>query len=623
MRIYVSQSNGSDSFGNGTYTFPFQTLTTAFSQAQNGDEIFAFSGTYNEQFIIDFNIKRVSFTGQQSSPPVIQGNLNDIFQIIGHNIIVPYIPITFQNLLLSTSDGFSAINFISGFANLINFQNIKIIGNNLITPYLSTGIIVNVNCNLDSIIAKQCSFEFLDTAINIPKIANAISNGFASNIDISQSLFQDCSRRAIYCERLSDSSIENCQFLACGIESSYGINGGKAIDLNLKNGNYANVYIHNNNYNDCGLGVQHGGAIAVKARGSDISDSSFTSFPATIINFQIYACDLTNNERGIIAGEPGVNLHWDINNAGNNQLFIINNSFFGNNITYVGLNSPGGAVVNLLDNTFIPLQNNWWGDSSGPDDSLEIFGASYPYQALGTGDKLITPFLLIQPWLISAPTNIGILFSIQPSTIVPYFFAYDSLNSSVESNCAYSGQFFEAEAIERKYLPLFAFWNEKSFAFRYYDDPIMFDRFYNYIRINPFCIKSLSIQNGDKENDILNKMNSFTQNMQFIFIGMQGNIVTVTFLDNTNFSFQIDLPLNFQLEFIDLSLQLQDLNPIELDRLRWLILAGNLGRQFINEDQKIAVNIETYNYFKEKSIGGGNAFEEYLKKLIKFMENII
>ena len=129
---------------------------------------------------------------------------------------------------------------------------------------------------------------------------------------------------------LSDATFTNVQVIDNGVfpgavQLSEKMAAG--FDINLKDGTYSNLTFNNLTVTGNGLQTPYGAGIMIKARGTG-SDSSYSSYPATLTNVTFNGGTFTGNERGIRFGEPGKA------NTGPTNVTIHNANISGNVQTY-------------------------------------------------------------------------------------------------------------------------------------------------------------------------------------------------------------------------------------------------------------------------------------------------
>jgi parallel beta-helix repeat protein len=139
------------------------------------------------------------------------------------------------------------------------------------------------------------------------------------NVHIINSRFINNTLKGIYIEKLSESTIENCNFKGNGHEHY----AGAGIDINAKYTEYSNIMIKGCTFVDNGTESSYGGGILIKERGTG-DDSSYSSAPATLTNVTIEGCTFESNPKAIVLGEYGVK------NTGPTSVVITNATYIDN-----------------------------------------------------------------------------------------------------------------------------------------------------------------------------------------------------------------------------------------------------------------------------------------------------
>ena len=110
--------------------------------------------------------------------------------------------------------------------------------------------------------------------------------------------FENADQKAIYVEALTNSTIQDCQFINCGTKEDGAHSMSSAVDINLKYGIYEDIRIKECYFEGNGAGL--GGALLIKAR----DDGSYADESATLTGVTITGCTFTDNNRDIVFGEP-------------------------------------------------------------------------------------------------------------------------------------------------------------------------------------------------------------------------------------------------------------------------------------------------------------------------------
>ena len=117
--IYVKANGGSDLAGRGSYTNPYQTLSRAMDDANDGDAIYFFNGTYSyNSFVIN---KNVTLFGQSQERTIFTGNGNHGI-IIVNATDVSFINLSFRDGYADDSQriGGAIKSTVGGNLNVIN-----------------------------------------------------------------------------------------------------------------------------------------------------------------------------------------------------------------------------------------------------------------------------------------------------------------------------------------------------------------------------------------------------------------------------------------------------------------------------------------------------------------------
>ena len=340
--IIVAKDNSGD----------YNNIQDAINDANPGDQIRVYSGTYEENIHID---QSISITGNGSSATTILGKFTD-------------------NVVVISSDSVA----ISGFS---------IIGKNASESY--SGIYVESDYN--NISMNKCSNNSYGVYF------------YKSNHNvISNNIVEENGQIGIY---LRDSS--NNTFSSNVCDSN---NGPGLFIRDSENNNFSGMIASNNrNYGIFTRSSCNNTYSQITVQNSNEGISLRDSVNSSIVN-----CILFNNEIGIKLYSTSGCIMRNNTLSNNNQGFsldasedndILLNSLFensigieldresySNDISYNNIfnNSDYGIYVDREPNENVNASNNWWGDPSGPYHAEN--------NSAGTGDN-VTDYVEFDPWL--------------------------------------------------------------------------------------------------------------------------------------------------------------------------------------------------------------------------------
>lgn len=176
----------------------------------------------------------------------------------------------------------------------------------------------------------KCNFDGFEFGIyrDLPKDTTA-----KATMNLTGCTFENADQKAIYVEALTNSTIQDCQFINCGTKEDGAHSMSSAVDINLKYGDYENITIKDCYFEGNGAGL--GGALLIKAR----DDGSYADKSATLTGVTITGCTFTDNNRDIVFGEPMKN------NAGPTDVMIDDVTIEPSTTTLPGKQNINGAEV--------------------------------------------------------------------------------------------------------------------------------------------------------------------------------------------------------------------------------------------------------------------------------------
>ena len=396
--VYTSATGNNANDGLSAST-PKLTIAAAYALAVNGDIIMVDAGTYFESLNLS---KRLTITGASSTLTTltdanpcsfnsgttgIQVNssgtsLSDLrVTNFDRGIIVQTHSVTLTNVSSSSNCNFG-ITMALG-ANNIELSNCKFNNNTL------TGIRVGTAHQLKNVLINNT--EAMGNEIGI-SVSSSFSSGQKPNIfdsvTITNSNFSNNTKRGMYFEKLSNALIEGNIINNSGTLSTDSTNAG--VDINVKQGNYANIIIRNNEITNCGsLGSAtiptKPCAMVIKGRDDGINGGTLDN--VTVQNNYIHG-----PRNGLRIGE--VNAF----NAYPTNITITENTF-----------QVGEAVDDLLNfttNSNIPATCNWFGINNAASIASLVNGSfNYiPYLVNGTDNSGAVGF---QPTPVTLTASAG------------------------------------------------------------------------------------------------------------------------------------------------------------------------------------------------------------------------
>ncbi len=311
--------------GSGNYT----TIQSAINAASNGDIIFVYPGTYNENIFID---KSITLMGEDRDNTIIKGNnLNATVGITGEGI---------------------------------NLQ----------------GFTIKNDGSQDGVYTSTSAHTFTDNIFT--QTSRGIHLYYSSENTITTNLFYDNTHSGVYMEVGQNTTISENEFYnntdeaiyltGCGtsyIERNLIHNNGKGIHAFQANSNIIrNNVIVSNSY-----GIHFAGMITVHSNFNTISHNKINDNTICGIRIEhsefnkIEFNEIKGNGRGIQFDMTGVNLIRNNNITSSVVVEIDLSLSFGDIITKNNIdNSQQSLVLIQINIGLADASNNWWGSTQWP-----------------------------------------------------------------------------------------------------------------------------------------------------------------------------------------------------------------------------------------------------------------
>ena len=425
---YVA-TDGDDDPGNGSSSFPFETIQYAVDSASDGDTILVEAGTYFEDVTVDKD--RLTLRSLTTWSATIDGEDYGI-ELTGNGLTVE--DFTIKNSvygIVVNGDQTEDVTFSSNWFSNISNDGISFAG---------------------EVTIDGCSVTIEDNDI----FSSGIGIYMAGDVDILQNVdikildnyMDDCDNSGIYVDEIDPDGndisfkIENNDIsLSSGMSGSYGIYMNNAerttwIKDNTITGDYDSgiyiylsgqygkdpllLYVDNNEVGECEYGIymyelfeNFGGSIYT--RDNTIYECSYgiyldyVGYDRDADGFKVYVEDnyITDcNDYGLVLYEFFYNTTGEIYVQGNTFIendngmlvdegnfleestFVLKNNNFQDNLFY-GVENITGLLIDAPD--------NWWGDPSGPYDPVSAMDNPSYDNPDGLGDE-VTEFVDYTPW---------------------------------------------------------------------------------------------------------------------------------------------------------------------------------------------------------------------------------
>ncbi|MBK6450470.1 MAG: right-handed parallel beta-helix repeat-containing protein [Saprospiraceae bacterium] len=265
--------------------------------------------------------------------------------------------ITLQDLVVTGNTTYG-VNFTSG-----NLSNVVLSGSEISSSGI--GFKMGTAATIDGL---NISNSIIKDNVEGISVANSSAGVDAlNNVSITNTTFDNNSRKGIYIEKLSNATFDNITVNNCGIDPTYGSNSG--IDLNLKYDDFVNITITNStitNSGATGTSSYPGGRPAISVSVRDDSPS-YNSNPATLNGFTF-----SNNTVSV----PNHMLAFE-SVAGPSNAVLINNDLS-------ALVSGKYSVINTGQSDIV-LTCNWHGSSVYATIQAQLI-------ATGTGDNILSTY---------------------------------------------------------------------------------------------------------------------------------------------------------------------------------------------------------------------------------------
>ena len=165
----------------------------------------------------------------------------------------------------------------------------------------------NIPYSVNALTVTGCVIENFDYGMYF---SNSSENNKTVSATITDTIIQNCLNKAMYLETLTDSKIENCQFLNNGKIIATTADQFKdticGIDINLKYGDFKDIAVTDCVFTNNGLNnkLDNGGALMIKARGTGKeTNEGYIDHPAKLTGVTISGCKFSGNNKDIVLGE--------------------------------------------------------------------------------------------------------------------------------------------------------------------------------------------------------------------------------------------------------------------------------------------------------------------------------
>ena len=392
--VYTTAVGNNSNDGLSAST-PKLTIGAVYSLASNGDIVMVDAGTYFESLTLN---KRLTITGASSTLTIITNStacatngltINSSGTSINNLQVTNFIGgITVLTTKVTLNDVSSSSNcnfgITMGFgANNIELNSCKFNNN------IGSGIRVGTAHQLKKVLITNTESKGNEFGIYV---ASSFSSGQKPNIfdsvTITNSNFSNNSRRGMYFEKLSNALIEGNIINNSGTLSSDSTNAG--VDINVKQGDYANIIFRNNEITSCGsngVAVNPNRACAMVVKGRDDGANG-----GTLNNVLITGNYITGPQNGLRVGEIGAVNAYPTN-------ITVTENFLGNGFA-------NKALINYTSNSITAATCNWFGTVNAATIASKVTGSfTYiPYLVNGTDNSGATGF---QPTPVTLTASAG------------------------------------------------------------------------------------------------------------------------------------------------------------------------------------------------------------------------
>jgi len=231
----------------------------------------------------------------------------------------------------------------------IELDNVRVIGTTSEgTP--ESGVRIDGSTTLNNFVVTDSEFSNMGYGMIFHNNENNPST--VQNIEISNTIFNNNGIKGFYTEKLSDAVFSEVTATNNGkiaLSPSWADASNAGIDINLKFGDYQNIFFNNLTLIGNGIDSSNGAGLTIKARGNG-DDVSYSSNPATLNNIEIDGGLFVENNIGISFGELNQN------NTQPTEINIRNTNIY-ENVLY--------GVSNFLSEVIVNAENNWWGTNDG------------------------------------------------------------------------------------------------------------------------------------------------------------------------------------------------------------------------------------------------------------------
>jgi len=396
--VYTTAVGNNSNDGLSAST-PKLTISAAVTLASNGDIIMVDAGTYFESLNLS---KQLTITGAGMNLTILADANTCTFNSGTTGIQVNSLGTNISNILVTNFDrgiiiqgANSTLTNVSSSSNCnfgitlgLNANNVQLL-NCKFNNNAFTGIRVGTAHQLKKLLINNTEATGNEIGISV---AASFSSGQKPNIfdsiTITNSNFSNNSRRGMYFEKLSNALIEGNIINNCGTSSTDSTNAG--VDINVKQGNYANIIFRNNEVTGCGsngVAVNPNRTCAMVVKGRDDGANG-----GTLNNVLITGNFITGPQNGLRVGEIG-----SVNASPTN--ITVTENFLGNGFA-------NKALINYTSNNITAATCNWFGTTNTSAIAALVNGSftTTPFLVTGTDNSGATGF---QPTPVTLTANAG------------------------------------------------------------------------------------------------------------------------------------------------------------------------------------------------------------------------